>query len=278
MNKKLAVALLAAVTVASAQRVTDRRTAEIRGGGGEGKCTIEVRVDDTAEVEINGRNAVIRTLSGTPSTFRRFECNQQMPNRPYEFRFAGVDGRGRQELIRSAADGGRAVIRIEDSQGGNEGYTFDIFWRGNGGNYQGNNQGDANNGYRNRDAYNDRRNDNANNAWNNGWGDGPDWTGNTNFNFEGGRKGSGGYQDRNSQRRRLDNARVSIGNNGLLSVAFQTDRGRIELMGRVERRQGRRIFGNVNGAGMSGMIEIEMGSQNTVNRIAMRDIGLVWSN
>lgn len=119
-----------AVTVVWGQRVTDRRTATIRGGDGDGKCTIEVWVDDSAEVEVRGRTATIRTFSGSPSSIRRFECNQEMPQYPSGFRFEGVDGRGRQELVRDPANGGRAVIRIEDTKGGAEGYTFDLIWRG----------------------------------------------------------------------------------------------------------------------------------------------------
>ena len=51
-----------------------------------------------------------------------------MPPNPADFRFAGVDGRGRQTLVRDPRNGGVAVVRIEDSQNGSEGYTFDIFW------------------------------------------------------------------------------------------------------------------------------------------------------
>ena len=75
-----------ALTSLWAQRVTDRRTADIRGGGGDGKCTIEVQVDEVADVEVSGRNVSIRTLSGAPSSIRRFQCNQEMPSNPYEFR------------------------------------------------------------------------------------------------------------------------------------------------------------------------------------------------
>jgi hypothetical protein len=39
-----------------------------------------------------------------------------------------VDGRGRQQLIREPANGGAAVVQIEDKDGGAEGYTFDITW------------------------------------------------------------------------------------------------------------------------------------------------------
>lgn len=106
------------------------RTANVRGGGGDGKCTIEVEVDGVAEVEIRGSVARLRTRQGQRASWRRFDCNQAMPTRPNEFRFRGIDGRGRQDLVRDPSNGGVAVIRIEDSKGGREGYTFDVMWRG----------------------------------------------------------------------------------------------------------------------------------------------------
>jgi len=53
-----------------------------------------------------------------------------MPSNVGDFRFQGVDGRGRQELIRDPRQGGTAVVRIEDKDGGSEGYTFDVMWGG----------------------------------------------------------------------------------------------------------------------------------------------------
>jgi hypothetical protein len=102
------------------------------GGGApdRGKCTIEVVVDGAAEVEIRGDSAVLRNLAGQPPQWRRFECNGVMPPNPANFRFAGVDGRGSQELVRGPQNGGPAVVRIQDPQSGSEGYTFDIFWGG----------------------------------------------------------------------------------------------------------------------------------------------------
>jgi hypothetical protein len=111
----------------------EMRRAEIRGGGGDGKCTIEVEVDVAAEVEIRGDTARLHTLGGQRATWRRFVCNQVMPNNPRDFRFSGVDGRGRQELVRDPRHGGAAVVRIDDPKSGREGYTFDIEWRGGGG-------------------------------------------------------------------------------------------------------------------------------------------------
>ncbi len=101
-----------------------------RPNGDRGKCTIEVNVDDVVEVEVIGDRGRMRTLSGQPSQWRRFECNSIMPLRPNDFRFTGIDGRGRMTLVRDPRDGGPAVIRIEDPKAGYEGYTFDLEWRG----------------------------------------------------------------------------------------------------------------------------------------------------
>jgi hypothetical protein len=116
-----------------AQQAVSRQATPMRGGSPDrGKCTIEVVVDDVAQVEIMGNNATLRTLAGQPSQWRRFECSAPLPPNPAGFRFAGVDGRGRQTLIREPRNG-PAVIQIEDKQGGSEGYTFDIFWEPQGG-------------------------------------------------------------------------------------------------------------------------------------------------
>ena len=121
--------------MASAQ-VFERR-ATMRGGGnaGEGKCTVEVVVDGAAQVEIRGDLAVLRNLSGQQPQWRRFECNAVLPPNPAGFRFRGIDGRGRQQLIREPRGGSSAVIQIEDPDNGSEGYTFDIMWSGQGGPY-----------------------------------------------------------------------------------------------------------------------------------------------
>lgn len=59
----------------------------------------------------------------------------------YNFRFRGIDGRGRQNLLRDPnQNNGVAVIRIEDTRSGYQGYTGDITWSGgnnNGGSWGG---------------------------------------------------------------------------------------------------------------------------------------------
>ena len=112
--------------------------ANISGAQGDGKCTFEVEVDGSAEVEIHGDQGDLRTTSGRPAVWRRLVCNQPLPNNPADFRFQGIDGRGRQQLVRDPnSSGGVAVIRIEDPQGGSEGYTGDITWRGGDNHYGG---------------------------------------------------------------------------------------------------------------------------------------------
>lgn len=115
--------------------------ARISGGGGSGKCTFEVRVDGIANVQIRGNQGYIQTKTGMPAQWVRLQCNQPLPRYPGNFRFSGVDGRGKQYLLRDPnGNNGVAVIRIEDTRPGMEGYTGDIFWNGgnnNGGNWNG---------------------------------------------------------------------------------------------------------------------------------------------
>lgn len=125
----LAAGFFGLVSVTSADSTM---RASISGRGGDsGKCTIEVEVDDAADVEIREDMGRIHTLSGKRANFRRFQCNQPMPPNMAEFRFRGIDGRGRVELVRDPrSNRGVAVVRIYDPKGGREGYTFDLEWRG----------------------------------------------------------------------------------------------------------------------------------------------------
>jgi hypothetical protein len=132
MYKFLFSTITGLALAASMSGQTLARRATMTGGGSpdRGKCTIEVVVDGSAEVEIRGDNAILRNLTGRPPQWRRFVCSGVLPSNPADFRFAGVDGRGRQQLVRDPRNGGSAVIRIDDPDGGSEGYTFDITWAG----------------------------------------------------------------------------------------------------------------------------------------------------
>jgi len=125
-----------------------QRQAAVTGDGSRerGKCTVEVVVDGAAQVEIRGNTATLRDLNGRQPQWRRFECTGVMPPNPADFRLQGIDGRGRQTLIRDPRNGGVAVVQIEDREGGAEGYTFDIMWDSRGGGFDGNASEYPNNG------------------------------------------------------------------------------------------------------------------------------------
>ncbi len=131
---RLAITAFLLTSVGFAQEFEDRE-ATVRGGGGNtGKCTIEVEVDGVAEVGVKGSRGRIRTLAGAPARWRRFECDAALPNQVSDFRFRGLDGRGRQTLASDPrSNDGVAIVRIEDPRGGSHGYTFEIEWSGGSG-------------------------------------------------------------------------------------------------------------------------------------------------
>src|SRR5690349_4802506 len=112
--------LAATVLTSPVNAQTSERRATVTGGGAGdgGKCTIEVQVDGSADVEIRGDRGFLRTLSGRPAQWRRFECTSPIPSNASDFRFSGVDGRGRQEMIQDPGSGrGAVIIRIQDPEG-----------------------------------------------------------------------------------------------------------------------------------------------------------------
>ncbi|MCU1335753.1 MAG: hypothetical protein JWO19_1334, partial [Bryobacterales bacterium] len=134
------------VASGSVNAQTVSRKANIVSGGNpnSGRCTVEVAVDGSAEVEIRGDNATLRNTGGQAPQWRRFECTGAMPANPSNFRFAGVDGRGSQNLVRGPGNNGGALVRIADSDAGVGNYTFDVSW-GNGGGQDGGPQYDNRN-------------------------------------------------------------------------------------------------------------------------------------
>ncbi len=124
--------LAAAATAVHAQGPEQVRRAAITGSGGSsGKCTIEVRVESSAEVDVYGDSGRLRTLAGQPATWTRMECTAPLPYSMSDFRFRGIDGRGTVKLIQDPRNNNSmAVIRIDDPKSGSEGFTFDIEWSG----------------------------------------------------------------------------------------------------------------------------------------------------
>lgn len=198
--------------------------AQIRDGRGHGKCTIEVNVDGVAEIEIRGDEGRMRTLSGAASTWRRMECTAPLPLNPLEFHFRGVDGRGGQTLLRDPANNrGIAVVRIEDPQGGREGYTFDIEWRSAGSDAPGRGPG------------------------------GPRW--NDEIRFTG--RGDGYFKNFRDPDEVLRDCQVSINRSGVITVMFQNARrARLTFTGQLTRFEQGLIVADMSGVGVRGSMEI----------------------
>lgn len=133
MNRSARWFIIAIAAVAAQAQVTDQiRHATITGSGGtSGKCTIEVRVDISAEIDVYGDSGRLRTLAGQPATWTRMECTAPLPNGMSDFRFRGIDGRGSAKLIQDPRNNNSmAVVRIDDQRSGADGYTFEIEWSG----------------------------------------------------------------------------------------------------------------------------------------------------
>ena len=132
MNQQIFVSaaiLFVLAQTAGANPVSRRAT--ITGGGGNGRCSVQVSVDHTAEVEVSGDMGLLTTTAGQPASWRRFQCNAPLPSNPVDFRFSKTQGRGTVRMVQDPRrTGGRAVIHISDTQGGRSDYTFDLQWRG----------------------------------------------------------------------------------------------------------------------------------------------------
>lgn len=240
---------LAAVAIAPAvAQEWQTYRGRITGGGGErGKCTIEVRVDDVAEIEIAGADGRMRTLSGAPASWTRMQCNQPMPANPREFKFSGIDGRGNQYLVRAPGQNrGVALVRIEDKRSGSEGYTFDLEWRGS--------AGPASAGGSIFDPPTRTRN--------------PD----LDVDFSG--PGDGYYRTFRGGDELLRNCTLTIDGSGRVEVEFSTNqRSHLLLAGRVVHREGNRVVADMAGGPMQGTMEILLGGRGNVEELAMTGVG-----
>ncbi|MBZ5676095.1 MAG: hypothetical protein LAP61_17780 [Acidobacteriia bacterium] len=243
-----------------AQQVATFR-AQIRGGGDHGKCTIEVDVDGVAEIEIQGDQGRMRTLSGNPAGWRRMECNQPLPPNPQGFRFSGVDGRGRQTLLRDpSSNRGVAVVRIEDPQGGHEGYTFDIEWGGGGGGgFRGDGGGFDRGGDRDRDRDRDWNRD-RNGRWND------------EIHFMG--RGDGVFNNFRGPDDMLYDCEVTVDRRGMVTVTFDTARrSRLTFTGRLTRFDRNLIVADMSGVRVRGSMEIRLNGRDRVTDISMSASG-----
>lgn len=205
--------------------------------------------------------------------------------RPDNFRFRGIDGRGRQELVRDPNNGGAAVIRIDDPKGGSEGYTFDVEWRGgsgggggwggSGGNGPGNNGGGWGNG--------GNRPGNNGGGWGGSGGSGGGWNGSSGstFNFRG--DGNGYLNRRNGRDQRVRDVNVSLSRDGRVALSFDGEGfQRLNFVGRADRYNRDSIVTELRSGGTRGSATIYMDRRGEVERIEMNgrmgndDFRLQW--
>jgi len=245
------IAAALAITPAIAQPWQAYR-GQIAGEIGEhGKCTVEVRVDGSAELEITGAEGRMRTLTGAPAKWNRLQCNAPMPANPLEFKFSGVDGRGNQYLVRAPGQNrGVALIRIEDPQGGSEGYTFDLEWRISGpiGGGVGGGGVIPN--------------------------DGPSRGRNPNLDVDFRGRGDGYYRTFRGGDELLSNCTLSVDRSGHIEIELTTNqRNRLLLSGRVVFRDGNRIVADMAGGPIQGTMEILLNGPERVEELAMTGVG-----
>jgi hypothetical protein len=171
-----------------------------------------------------------------------------LPTNPNDFRFRGIDGRGRQELSREPRHNrGAALIRIDDPKGGVEGYTFDLEWRG------GTNDFSSNDPYRPQDPFGTT------------WG--------REIRFSG--FGDGYYRNDRGVNERLDDLSLDINRNGDVRLTFDTNRrGQIALTGRVEQTQGNRVIARVSGNDLAGDVTIQLDNRDRVRHVTLSSTGV----
>lgn len=127
----LAVAILTVLLQPMCGNPIPRRATITGSSGLNGRCTIQVNVDGSAEIEVSGDLGLLRPLRGEWASWRRFHCNEPLPRHPVDFRLIAMD-RGRSAWLAQdpRATGGRAVIHLDESRSARGAYIFDIQWRG----------------------------------------------------------------------------------------------------------------------------------------------------
>ena len=238
----------------------------IAGGAGDrGKCTIEVVVDGSAEVEVYGAEGRMRTLTGASATWRRMDCNMAMPANPADFKFSPQEGRGKQYIVRAPEENrGIAMVRIEDSAGGSEVYKFDLEWRGTNGGLTSGGFGNSNGGGSIFDA--------PRGPGNSPPGGGPGLAGwNQQLDFRG--RGDGYYRSFRGSDDVLTDAVVTIDRAGRVQVELTTkQRDRILIAGQLVMAERDRLVANMSGGTIQGAMEILL-DRNRVQELAMTGVG-----
>jgi hypothetical protein len=101
-----------------------------RPGNGIASFRWEGEVDGTCFIRIRGRQVQSRSESGLPVQNQQFDFTDPLPNAPVQVALAEVQGRGRVNLVQQPRPENNytAVVRIDDSKGGQSLYSFVLRW------------------------------------------------------------------------------------------------------------------------------------------------------
>ena len=268
-----------ALTPAFGQTYDSIRARMTGGSGDRGKCTLEVVVDGSAEVEVLGAEARMRTLTGARATWRRMDCNMGMPTNPANFKFSPQTGRGKQSLVAEPGKNrGVTMVRIEDPDSGAEGYKFDLEWRGTDGTAP--TGGFGNGGFSNAPTtgsiFDSPTAITPAPVPNPGFGvinDGTTMAGwNDQVNFQG--RGNGYYRNFRGSDAILNETAVTIDRGGRVQISLTTNqRERILLTGRLVLVDRERLVAALEGGAIVGSMEILLDTRNRVQEFAMTGVG-----
>lgn len=196
------------------QEIQPKRTRDYDDRKSEGYCAIRVWVDDLVIIHTRGGRVAFETVRGQRARDAGTECSQPLPaaDALADFKWRGVDGRGRVELLEEPDRRNRytAIVRIEDSKGGGQEHHFRLTWRnlrpGSGGSWsnEGWGRGGAGGGRESR--------------WRTGsrTGGGSNWQ-----EVRTEDRGRGTYEMRGQRSERLTEARLEIGRDGEANLEFR---------------------------------------------------------
>jgi hypothetical protein len=238
------------------QEIQPRRTRDYDDRKSEGYCAIRVWVDDLVIIHTRGGRVAFETVRGQRAKDAGTECSQPLPGADAisDFRFRGIDGRGRVELLEEPDRRNRftAIVRIEDTRGGGQEHHFRLTWRnlrpgsvpaGDWGGWGRGSTSDRGNqppgGGWGQGGRQDERQQSG--RWNTGSsrrGSGGTWAGPANFqDIRVQDRGRGTFEMRNGRQQRLDEVKVEIQRDGQAFVEFRGGQNPV-FRGRVAEQRG----------------------------------------
>jgi hypothetical protein len=238
----LAVAALP-VAAADWDEIRPKRTGDYDERRSSGYCNVRLRVDDEVVVHLRAERIAFETLRGRRAVDEATECSQPMPvgGALANFRFRGVDGRGNVELIEQPGAGNNytARVRVSDTKGGDQGYTFRVEWENRGGSTAGSavTPGSTGWGTPSPSGW-------GGNAWS-GWGGGSSFQPVT-LSIA----GRGSFTSESSGQRDLREARVQVQSSGDAVIEFR-GQGNPAFTGWVNRVSGDECFVSIRRAGQT---------------------------